>query len=134
VAQIQLLVQNNDSANYYLEVDLMVHAHFSYLVASNISGGTFFSRSYLYLNLNSLFFFTFVFKVQMTNSVVENVIQIIGERVPLYVRLKEFKLLVRLLTGTKEYSRLEYILDELMKNGIISCLQLQKFLRLDINY
>jgi hypothetical protein len=48
---------------------------------------------------------------------VEIIIKLIGKRVPLYVKLKDFKLLVRLLTGTKEYGRLEYIFDELVKNG-----------------
>lgn len=47
---------------------------------------------------------------------------IIKERVALYAKNKNFKLLVRLITGTKQYSNLSYVLDILVKSDCFEML------------
>jgi uncharacterized protein YqeY len=63
------------------------------------------------LLIRAHFCFTLSHNVQGSTQV----LQIIKDRVHEYVKHKEFRLLVRLVVGTKEYTNLQYILDILVE-------------------
>eukprot|EP01125_Pyxidicula_operculata_P005766 TRINITY_DN2013_c0_g1_i1.p1 TRINITY_DN2013_c0_g1~~TRINITY_DN2013_c0_g1_i1.p1 ORF type:complete len:2987 (-),score=636.60 TRINITY_DN2013_c0_g1_i1:70-9030(-) len=75
----------NDDLSYAIQVEILVHAHYCYLVSANLSG-------------------------------IDTVLDIIKQKVnDVYYPSKQFKLLVRLLTGTKQYTNLEYCLELLIQ-------------------
>eukprot|EP01121_Diplochlamys_sp_Union-15-3_P022198 TRINITY_DN9373_c0_g1_i1.p1 TRINITY_DN9373_c0_g1~~TRINITY_DN9373_c0_g1_i1.p1 ORF type:complete len:493 (-),score=50.49 TRINITY_DN9373_c0_g1_i1:9-1487(-) len=46
----------------------------------------------------------------------EKVLRFIKKKVPEYIKAKQFKLLVRLVTGTKQYNHMQYIMDLLIQH------------------
>lgn len=85
------------------EVDLLIRAHFCFSLAHQIQG----TNHILAIVKGRV-------QVRLENSIIEtNSTDCVLQQE--YVKQKQFKLLVRLITGTKEYTNMQYILDLLVQ-------------------